>query len=216
MGARMSLLVEDLKSFRRWRFSGEAPESGEIAFLDGCVWVDESREELFTHNQVRAALYFAIAGVTKAESLGLFVPRGMMFSNTNANLNTEPDGLFASWETLRSGHLRMIEEEDGSILELGGTPDQVLEVVSDTSQRKDTVVLRDLYWKAGIPEYWLVDVRGGAMSFEILQWTTEGYVATPSEDGWIASKVFGRKFQLQKKTDPLGHPQFVVNVDAPG
>jgi hypothetical protein len=27
--------------------------------------------------------------------------------------------------------------------------------VSPSSVQKDTVVLRELYWKAGIPEYWL-------------------------------------------------------------
>ena len=74
------------------------------------------------------------------------------------------------------------------------------------------MLLRDLYYKAGIPEYWLVDVRDGAMSFEILQRTPEGYVAVPAVEGWIASQVFGKKFQLQKKSDPLGHPQFVVAV----
>jgi len=31
-------------------------------------------------------------------------------------------------------------------------------------------------------------------------------------DDWVASKVLGKKFQLQKKTDPLGHPQYVVAV----
>jgi Uma2 family endonuclease len=88
----------------------------------------------------------------------------------------------------------------------------VLEVVSKTSVRKDTVLLRELYHKAGIPEYWLVDVREGVMLFEILQWTPEGYVAVPAVDGWIASRVFGKKFQLQKKSDPLGHPQFLVLI----
>ena len=76
--------------------------------------------------------------------------------------------------------------------------------------RKDTVLLRHLYFKAGIAEYWLVDVREGVLSFAILLWTPEGYVAAPGVDGWFESKVFGKKFQLQKKSDPLGHPQFVV------
>jgi len=99
-------------------------------------------------------------------------------------------------------------------MELEGAADLVLEVVSKSSVRKDTVLLRDLYFKAGIPEYWLVDVRDGAMSFEILQRTPEGYVAVPLVDGWVASKVLGKRFQLQRKNDPLGHPQFVVGVSA--
>ena len=56
-----------------------------------------------------------------------------------------------------------------------------------------------------------MDLRDGAQSFEILQRTPEGYVAAGALlDGWMASKVFGKKFQLQKENDPLAHPQYVV------
>ena len=136
----------------------------------------------------------------------------MLLTNVAANLSTEPDGLFFAWETVRSGRLRLVEREGLGIMELEGSADVALEVVSKTSVRKDTVLLRELYWKAGITEYWLVDVREGMMSFEILQWTREGYVSVPPDDGWIRSKVLGKKFRLQKKTDPLGHAQFVVEA----
>ena len=202
--------VENLESFRRWRHSEGAPDHGEIAFLDSYLWVDLSMEEFLTHNQVKAAYDYAIMNVVNPASLGRYVPDRMLLTNTEANLNTEPDGLFFTWETMRSGRLRLVEREGQGIMELEGTPDQVLEVVSKTSVRKDTVLLRELYFKAGIPEYWLVDVRDGGLSFEILQRTPEGYVAVSAVDGWIASKVFGKRFQLQKKSDPLGHPQFVV------
>src|SRR5882724_6954928 len=192
--------VEDLDSFRRWRLSDDSPEKGEFAFLDTYLWVDLTMEEFLTHNQVKAAFDYAIMGVVNPASLGRYVPDRMMLTNTEANLNMEPDGLFFTWETLRSGRLRLVERESQGIMELEGTPDQVLEVVSKTSVRKDTVLLRDLYFKAGIPEYWLVDVRDGALSFEILQRTSEGYVAAAAVDGWVASKVFGKKFQLEQKT----------------
>lgn len=204
--------VEDLDSFRRWRLSEHAPDTGEIAFLDSYIWVDLTMEEFLTHNQVKAAYDYSIMTVVNPASLGRYVPDRMLLTNAEANLNTEPDGLFFTWETVRSGRLRFVERDGQGIMELEGTPDQVLEVVSKTSVHKDTVLLRDLYFKAGIAEYWLVDVREGVLSFEILQWTSEGYVAIPAVDGWIASRVFGKKFQLQKKNDPLGHPQFVVLV----
>lgn len=204
--------VEDLESFRRWRLSEDAPDTGEIAFLDSYIWVDLTMAEFLTHNQVKAAYDYAIMNVVHPAPSGRYVPDRMILTNAQANLNTEPDGLFFAWETMRSGRLRLVEREGQGIMELEGTPDQVLEVVSKSSVRKDTVLLRELYFKAGITEYWLVDVREGVMSFEILQWTPEGYVAVPVVDGWIASKVFGKKFQLQKKCDPLGHPQFVVLV----
>jgi Uma2 family endonuclease len=204
--------VEDLESFRRWRLAEEAPEQGEIAFLDSCLWVDLTMEEFLTHNQVKAAYDYAIMSVVNPASLGRYVPDRMLLTNTEANLNTEPDGLFFTWETMRSGRLRLMEREGQGIMELEGTADLVLEIVSKSSVKKDTVLLRDLYFKAGIQEYWLVDVRDGAMSFEILQRTPEGYVSVAAADGWIASKVLGKKVQLQKKVDPLGHPQFVVAV----
>jgi len=204
--------VKDLDSFRRWRFSAEAPDGGDFALLDSYLWVDLTREEFLTHNQVKAACDFAIMSIVMAASLGRYVPDRMIFTNAEANLNTEPDGLFFAWETLRGGRLRLVQREGQGVMELEGSADLVLEIVSKTSVRKDTVLLRDLYFKAGIQEYWLVDVRDGAVRFEILQRTQEGYVAAPATDGWMASKVLGKKFQLQKKSDPLGHAQFVVAV----
>lgn len=204
--------VDDLDSFRRWRLSKDAPDKGEIAFLDSYLWVDLTMEEFLTHNQVKAAYDFSIMSVVNPASLGRYVPDRMLLTNTEANLNAEPDGLFFTWESLRSGRLRFVEREGQGIMELEGTADLVLEIVSKSSVRKDTVLLRDLYFKAGIQEYWLVDVRDGAMLFEILQRSPEGYVPVAAVDGWVASKVLGKKFQLQKKDDPLGHPQFVVAV----
>jgi hypothetical protein len=125
-------------------------------------------------------------------------------------LGTEPDGLFFTWETMGSGRLRLLEKPGSGFLELVGTPDLVMEIVSKTSVDKDTVLLRDLYWRAGIAEYWLIDVRDATRSFEILRATPDRYVATKAVDGWVRSAVLGKRFQLQEKADPLGHPQFIV------
>src|SRR5262249_21698388 len=157
--------VEDLDSFRRWRLSEEAPDRGEIAFLDSYLWVDLTTEEFLTHNQVKAAYDYSIMSVVNAASLGRYVPDRMLLTNAEANLNSEPDGLFFTWETLRSGRIRLVEREGQGIMELEGAADLVLEIVSKSSVRKDTVLLRDLYFRAGVQEYWLVDVRDGAMSF---------------------------------------------------
>jgi Uma2 family endonuclease len=202
--------VGDLDSFCQWRLSEDAPQRGEIAFLDTGIWVDLTMEEFLTHNQVKAVFDFAIMSVAQPAALGRYVPDRMLLRNAEANLSAEPDGLFFTWDTLRSGRLRLVDKPGVGVVVLDGTPDIVLEIVSKTSVDKDTVLLRDLYWKAGIAEYWLVDARGEAMSFEILQLATGGYVATPAVDGWIPSKVLSKRFQLQQKVDPLGHPQFFV------
>jgi Uma2 family endonuclease len=97
-------------------------------------------------------------------------------------------------------------------MELEGTPDGVLEVVSKTSERKDKVVLRELYWKAQIPEYWLVDAHSDPPQFDILRHTPTGYEPTPSNGGWLRSEVLSKEFRLMCQVDPLGHSQFVVEV----
>jgi Uma2 family endonuclease len=205
--------VDDLASFRAWRASADAPTSGEVAYLGSDIWVDLSMEEFLTHNQVKAAFDFAIMGIVQAAASGRYVPERMLLTNESAELSTEPDGLFFAWETVTSGRLRLVERADQGIIELEGAPDMLLEIVSKNSLRKDTVVLRELYWKAGVTEYWLVDVRDGALSFEILRHTADGYVPVGGDQRWIRSGVFGKKFQLDRRTDPIGHPQFLVLVE---
>jgi Uma2 family endonuclease len=202
--------VVDLDSYCDWRRSPDSPQEGEIAFLDSGIWVDLTMEEFLTHNQVKAAFDFAIMSVVQPASLGRYVPDRMLLKNVDANLSAEPDGLFFKWETMRSGRLRLVDNAGQGFMELEGTPDMTLEVVSKTSVPKDTVLLRDLYWKAGIAEYWLVDVRAGRLSFEILQWAETGYENVPWRDGWVSSNVFAKKFQMEARIDPLGHPQFFV------
>ena len=53
-------------------------------------------EEFLTHNQVKAAYDYAIMNVVNPASLGRYVPDRMRLTNTEANLNAEPDGLFFS------------------------------------------------------------------------------------------------------------------------
>jgi Uma2 family endonuclease len=201
---------KDLESFRRWAHSDAFPARGQFAFLRGVLWVDLTMEKFLTHNQVKLAFTLAIGLLLQRWSLGRFVPDRMLWTHVEADVSTEPDGLFFAWAALASGRLRWIEAVEGDYIELQGTPDLVLEIVSASSVNKDTVVLRDLYWRAGVPEYWLVDARGETATFEILQRTPTGYAAVEAKEGWVASAIFGHQFQLTRQTDPLGHPQFVV------
>lgn len=204
--------VTDLESFRRWARSGAMPDHGWFSFLNGELWVDLSMEEFFTHNQVKDA-FNELSVLVRSSQIGYYIPDRMLLSNAAAGLSTEPDAAFATWETMRSGRLRLIEgAKEDRFVELEGTPDMVLEILSKTSVRKDTEVLRDLYWRAGVREYWLVDARQAPLQFDILGHTPAGYVAVPPVDGWIASAVLGKSFQLTQQTDPLGHPRFTLAV----
>ena len=98
-------------------------------------------------------------------------------TNDRAQLACQPDGTFVSRQTLKSGRIRLVEGEKEGYLELEGTPDMVLEVVSASSVEKDKVTLPDLYWRAGIPEYWVVDARADRLEFDIFRRGSDGYVA---------------------------------------
>jgi Uma2 family endonuclease len=203
--------VVDLESFRRWAWSPAFPDRGRIDYLAGTLWVDLTMEE-FTHNQCKGAICLVLAGLVRAEDLGRFIWDRMRITNLRAGLSAEPDGAFAFWETFRSKRLRLVRNKKGSCLEFEGTPDMVLEVISDSSVVKDTEVLMELYWKAGIPEFWLVDARQDPPRFDIFKHSAKRYVAVKKQGGWLRSAVFGQEFQLIRDRDELGEPQFILNV----
>jgi hypothetical protein len=203
--------VTDLASFRRWSDSDDFPESGRIWYLKGEVWVDLSRQELFTHVAVKGECSMVVAGLVRAGRLGLYFPDGAYLSNVDADFDCKPDATFVSNAGLRD-RVRLIEGKDGGYVELEGSPDMVLEVVSTSSVRKDTVVLRRAYWEAGIREYWLVDARREPLTFDILRHTARGYAATRKADSWVRSAVFGKSFRLTRQTNALGHPEYSLEV----
>jgi hypothetical protein len=203
---------KSLKKFRQWFHSDDFPESGRICYLNGEVWVDMSKEQLFTHNQVKQEYNVVVGGLVKMGRLGRYFPDGALLTNVDANLSVQPDGLYASYDSIETEKVRLIEGTERGYLELAGTPEMVLEIVSTSSVGKDTEILMDLYWQAGIPEYWLVDVRGERLLFEIYRYTAKGYFATRKREGWIKSKVFGKSFRLTRQPDKLGNPEYTLEV----
>jgi Uma2 family endonuclease len=205
--------IGTLKAFRGWVCSKDFPERGRFAYLNGELWVDLSMEQPYTHNRIKTKLTSALDTLVDRLGTGEVFSDGMLLSNGAADLSTEPDAMYVSFEAIRSGRVRLVESANEGFKEIEGTPDMVLEVVSTTSVRKDTVTLRDLYWRAGISEYWIVDVRGDEPVFLVLRHTERRYVAVrPQPGGWLRSPVFGHAFRLTQQVGPLGHPQFTVEV----
>lgn len=213
---RIPSWVNDLESFRRWSRSRDYPERGWVSFLNGEIWVDMSMEQLFTHNQVKTEFTIVLGSLMKGEELGYFFSDRVLLSNEEANLSTEPDGSFCSFATIEAKRVSLVEGLEEGHVEIEGAPDMVLEVVSRYSVRKDTKILRNLYWRAGIAEYWLVDARKSPVQFDILSWTERGYSANRRRQGWLKSKVFGQSFLLETKPDRLGHPQFFLRMQTAG
>jgi Uma2 family endonuclease len=205
----------DLDSFRCWARSEEHEEYEQpvrLAWLAGTLWVDLTMEQLYTHNQVKTEVTVVLGPLVKTSGRGRYLTDGMLLSNTAGDWSTIPDGLFFTYEALTSGRIHQVAGKVAGVVELEGTPEMVLEVVSDSSVEKDTVYLPKLYARAGIPEFWRIDARGAKLSFEILRLTEAGYVPAQEPDDWWHSAVFGRSFRLTHQTDPQGQPEFTLLV----
>jgi Uma2 family endonuclease len=170
-----------------------------------------SPEELFSHNQVKGEFAVVLGGLVKQGDLGRYWHDRTLLSNVKARLSTEPDGLFVSTASIRAKRVQFVRGRRGFI-EMRGTPDMVLEVVSDSSPIKDTQELRELYARAGIPEYWLVDARSEPLQFDVLRLGPSGYTAARKKDGWMKSPVFGKSFQLTVGTDEFDFPVYTLAV----
>jgi len=204
--------VVDLASFRRWYHSGDFPEEGRIDYIQGAVWVDMSMEQVFTHVLAKTEFTAVLGSLVKAGRLGLYLTDGLRLSNEGADFSAEPDGTFISNEGLEDANIQLIEAKEGGYTEVEGIPDMVLEIVSKSSVTKDTKRLFKAYWQAGIKEYWLADVRGERLSFDIFRLAENGYVATRKRGGWLKSQVFGKSFRLTRRVNRFDHPEYTLEV----
>jgi hypothetical protein len=209
---RIPPYVVDRESFYRWACSEEFPERGRFSFLRGEIWADLSMEEVYTHNLVKGAFQISVGGLAETSDLGYYLGDGMLLGNIAADLSTEPDGMFVSYAALESGRAVCVEGRLPGFFKIEGTPEMVLEVVRASSLTKDTELLRELYWQAGIAEYWLVDVRTG-IHFELLKRGPKRYAGTRRQaDGWLQSNVFDKSFRVTQRTDRLGRTRFSVEI----
>jgi Uma2 family endonuclease len=203
-----------LAGFRAWVKSDEVPEKLPVTFLRGEVYLDLTPEELQTHNAVRGELYRVLMTLNHDHQGGEFYGAGVLMSNEPAQLAHNPDGIFLSWEALDSGRvwLSPCEGHPGQYDEIEGTPDWVLEVVSDCSLARDTQQLRRAYHEAGVPEYWLIDARGKDICFQILHRRKKDYATARNCEGWQRSRVFDRSFRLERRRDQLGLWEYTLHV----
>ncbi len=204
-----------LEGFRAWATSKEFPERGRISYLGQEVFIDMSPENVDWQSEVKTEIARVIGNLVCESDVGKFYTDGPRISNPEADISNVPDGVFAAWETLTSGRLRRVPAKGkaGGTVELAGTPDWVMEIISPSSVRKDTKELREKYHRAGIREYWLIDVRGDEIQFQILRYRSAGYVAVARRGGWQKSPVFGRSFRLERRRDRLGSWQYRLLVN---
>ncbi len=194
-----------LEGFTAWTYSDTFPKQGRVTFIDGRLLIDMSPERYESHLKIKEVVSRVLGVIVASANLGEFYPDGARVKHTPTAISNEPDAMFATWETLKTGRLAPPAHRDPELyIDLVGVPDWICEVVSDSSEEKDTQLLRAKYFAAGIPEYWLIDARGAAIDFQILIPGTNVYEATKQDEAWQWSPTFSRWFELTRHENEIG------------
>jgi Uma2 family endonuclease len=127
------------------------------------------------HQRASGRLFVALSSFAAARRLGevFAAPFDVVLSDENV---VQPDLLFVS--TARAA----IVTEDN----IQGAPDLIVEILSESSRKKDEVTKRKLYERFGVQEYWIVDPELEIV--KIFKLTQHGY---------------GRASELSKETNDV-------------
>ncbi|MBV8199492.1 MAG: Uma2 family endonuclease [Acidobacteria bacterium] len=195
--------ADTLEGFRRWSSSEAFPEKGRIDFLDGELEVELSPEDIYTHGGAKTALAAVLYDLVVRTGRGAVYVDCTRVVSVTAQLSVEPDVLAVLWESLETGRVREVpaaSRKEGRFIEFEGAPDLVVEVLSDSSERKDRLRLPPLYASAGVPELWRVDVRGPEVDLGIHHLGPSGYVQAPVDaEGWCVSRFLGSSCRLLRR-----------------
>ncbi len=208
--------IASLTDFRRWVFSKSFPETGRIDYIDGRIEVDMAADDLFVHNLPKTELTATLHHLVKERELGWLFCDGARISCPEAELSAEPDVVFIAKESYERGRTTFRKSKSRShpgYVEIVGPADLVVEVVSDSSVRKDTRLLPDAYFRSGVEEFWLLDCRGNDVSFEISVRGPKKFKAVKVEaDGYRRSTILNAAFRLSRKRAGAGMWRYDLDV----
>jgi Uma2 family endonuclease len=139
------------------------PEDKRYEILDGDLHMVAAPST--RHQRVSQNLETALNQHIRDRKLGAWfhAPYDVVLSEENV---VQPDILF-----VRKERLSVIGEKN-----LQGTPDLVIEILSEGTRRMDLQIKCKIYARFGIPEYWIVDPD--ADTVEVLAWTDRGYISS--------------------------------------
>jgi len=204
-----------LAGFRDWALSEDFPERGKFTFVAGGLIVDMSPESLEKHSDIKSEVSRVLLNLVREQNVGRLHIDGVLISNVPAGVSNEPDILYLAKETVSSGRAtltQVVEQSSKSSKEVVGTVDWVLEIVSPSSVKKDKVLLREAYFRAGIGEYWIVDVLDDSIDFQVLVPGEGEYVAADLTNGWYQSPTFDREFRLAREKEEDGYWLYTLHM----
>lgn len=194
--------IVSLDDFRKWAFSHQFPQSGRIDFVQGRIEVDMAADDLFTHNLPKTALTGMLWRFVEERKLGWVFSDGARMSIPGSDLSVEPDLIFLSHESCEQEFAKFRRSRSKShpgYVEIVGPVDLVVEIISDSSVRKVTLLLPAAYFAAGVKELWLLDCRGRSIRFDVLTRGARKFRSVKeTEGGWKASQVMSASFRLTR------------------
>lgn len=203
-----------LAAFRRWALSDDFPTSGRIDWVASHIEVEMSPEDIFTHGTLKTALIARLWPLATYRGIHLFAGETRVSSEAG-DLSVEPDVVAISEGAIEGGRVRLVPAAGGRpdrFVEIEGAPDLIVEIVSDSSVRKDNHRLPASYHAAGVREFWLIDARRADVQFAIHRWEPSGYVADISRDSVCRSTVFSCTFALVRSRNAAG--RFIYDLVA--
>jgi Uma2 family endonuclease len=151
--------------------TGAAPAAYQLTAVDWLEYPDDGRlyeilgGELHVspppgieHQRIAGNLYSALRSFVLTQRLGevFFAPTGVKLSEHDV---PEPDIVVVLAE-----HAHKVGEAW-----IDGAPDLVVEILSPGTASRDLSVKREIYEQSGIPEYWIVDRKAGAVEVLTLE-----------------------------------------------
>lgn len=201
--------IKNLADFRRWALSPQFPPRGRIDYLAGRIEVDMSPEDFFTHGTLKTEVSGEIRLRVNHLDLGHVLIAETRISSVPADMSAEPDIVVITYKALEDGRVRLVPKASGEpdrYVEVEGAPDLIVEIVSDSSVKKDTERLPAAYYRAGVREFWLIDARGQELLFQIHHRASHSFEAVPVESGGFQrSHVLDLSFQLDRVRHERGH-----------
>jgi Uma2 family endonuclease len=160
-------------------------EKGRYTFADCLAWEESERFELIggeavlmappsrAHQEVCGELFRQIANYLEGKKCKVFsAPFGVRLFEQDGDTPEDVDTMVEPDITVVCDGNKL--DEHGC----KGAPDMVIEVLSHSTRRHDRLVKLDLYQRAGVPEYWIVDPD--SKSVQVL--TLKNGLLLPHED----------------------------------
>jgi Uma2 family endonuclease len=199
------LRVRSFQQFRRWALSDTFPEQARIDYVDGCIEVEMSPEDLFCHGTPKTEIIIVAGQRVKRLKLGRLFTDRTRVSFPKLQVSVEPDIVFVSHKALAAGRVKLTAKAGavpGRFVELRGAVDLIVEIISDSSEAKDKRRLPKAYYEAGVREFWLVDARGEELLFYIHRRGKAGFRRVkPDANGWQRSAVLRCSYRFHRERD---------------